>query len=97
MYYNVYMIKFSIEISKSLKKGQLPKDIFILFNNAFKSVDLTKDLNLFDIKALKENSSVNRIYYRLRKGKYRAIFFIQEDDIFVITIDTREEVYKKWQ
>jgi mRNA interferase RelE/StbE len=91
------MVRYSEDIMKSLKKGQISRDVFILFNNAFKSVDLTKDLNLFDIKSLKENSSINRIYYRLRKGKYRAIFYIENEDISVITIDKREEVYKKWQ
>jgi len=77
-----------------LKKGQLPRETFILFNNAFLSIDLTKDLNLFDIKALKEDSKAIRKYYRIRKGKYRSIFYIENEDIFVIAIDKREEVYR---
>ena len=91
------MIMYLEAIRKSIKKGQLPKEIFSLFNNAFLSIDLTKDLNLFDIKELKEDKKVQRKYYRIRKGKYRAIFYIEKEDIFVITIDKREEVYKKWQ
>jgi len=91
------MIRYAEEILKLLKKGQLPKEMFVLFNNAFLSIDLTKDLNLFDIKALKEDSKAIRKYYRLRKGKFRAIFYIENSDIFVIAIDKREEVYKKWQ
>lgn len=49
------------------------------------------------IKQLKKSEEKSRIYYRLRKGKYRAIFYIEEENIFVIAIDKREEVYKKWQ
>jgi mRNA interferase RelE/StbE len=91
------MIRYSEDILKILKKGQLPKEVFLLFHNAFLSIDLTKDLNLFDIKALKEDSKTSRKYYRIRKGKYRSIFYIENDDICIIAIDKREEVYKKWQ
>jgi len=91
------MIRYAESIQKGLKKKLLPKEVFLLFNNAFLSLDLTKDLNLFDIKALKENKESQRVYYRIRKGKYRSIFYIERYDIFVIAIDKREEVYKKWQ
>jgi len=91
------MIRYAEEILKHLKKGLLPKEVFILFNHAFLSIDLTKDLNLFDIKALKEDSKAIRKYYRIRKGKYRSIFYIENGDIFIIAIDKREEIYKKWQ
>jgi len=62
----------------------------------FSSIDMTKDLRLFDIKQLKQSEEKARGCYRLRKGKYRAIFYIEKDDIFVITVDKRDEVYKKW-
>ncbi|AEJ18589.1 type II toxin-antitoxin system RelE family toxin [Gracilinema caldarium] len=91
------MVRYLEEVLKRIKKGQIPKEIFVHFNNAFMSLDLTKDLSLFDIKQLKIAEEKNRVYHRLRKGKYRAIFYIQEEDIFVITIDKREEIYKKWQ
>jgi mRNA interferase RelE/StbE len=91
------MIQYLEAILKQLKKGQIPKEIFVHFNNAFASLDLTKDLSLFDIKQLKTSDETKRIYYRLRKGKYRAIFFIEDEDIYVIALDKREEVYKKWQ
>jgi len=67
----------------------------ILFQNAFLSLDLTKDLGLFDIKKIKGN--FDREYYRLRKGKYRAIFYMLNDDFYIIYIGKREEVYDKWQ
>ena len=91
------MVYYFDEIIKRIKKRSIPKEIFVHFNNAFSSLDITKDLNLFDIKQLKKSEEKYRIYYRLRKGKYRAIFYIEEENIFVLTIDKREEVYKKWQ
>ena len=89
------MIRYLEDIQKRIRKGLLPKEIFGHFNNAFESLDLTKDLDLFDIKRLKENGP--RKYFRLRKGKYRAIFYIEGEDIYVVALDKREDVYKKWQ
>jgi mRNA interferase RelE/StbE len=73
----------------------LPKEIFVLFHHAFIALDATKDMNLFDIKKLK--SSGQRNYYRLRKGKYRAIFYIEKNNYNVVLIAKREEVYKLWE
>lgn len=89
------MIYYEKEVQKSLKKGDLPLKLFKLFHNAFLSLNLTKDLNLFDIKKIKGN--YKRDYYRMRKGKYRAIFYIEDEDYFVVYIGKREEVYDKWQ
>ena len=61
------------------------------------ALDLTKDLRLFDIKQLKTSKETERTYYRIRKGKYRAIFYLDGDTIMVIALDKREDVYKKWQ
>ena len=49
----------------------------------------------FVIKKIK--GSYSKEYYRLRKGKYRAIFFLESEDIKVVYIGKREEVYDKWQ
>ena len=89
------MIYYDEDIKKEIDKNKLPKEIATLFVHAFVSIDTTKDLNLFDIKKLVSDSSVN--YYRLRKGKYRAIFKIEDEDIYVLSIEKRSEVYKKWQ
>ena len=97
MNYNVIhysMVFYDKDIQKAIKKGTLPKEVAQLFHNVFKALDSTKDLNLFDIKKLVTNTSGN--YYRLRKGKYRAIFSITDDDFYILTIAKREEVYKRW-
>jgi mRNA interferase RelE/StbE len=89
------MIFYEKDVKKSVKKGIVPKDIFRRFNNAFIALDDTNDLGLFDIKKLK--SSEQRTYYRLRKGKYRAIFYIENEDYYVISLAKREEVYQLWE
>ena len=89
------MVVYEANVKKAVLKGSLPKDIFIRFNNVFISLDTTHDLGLFDIKKLK--TSEKRTYYRVRKGKYRAIFYIEESNYFVISIAKREEVYDKWE
>jgi mRNA interferase RelE/StbE len=89
------MVFYEENVRKAVAKGSLPRDIFVRFNNIFISLDTTHDLGLFDIKKLK--SSEKRTYYRVRKGKYRAIFYIEETNYFVISIAKREEVYDKWE
>ena len=54
------MIKYLEEILKRIRKRQIPEEVFIHFNNAFVSIDLTKDLELFDIKQLKKSEDKNR-------------------------------------
>jgi mRNA interferase RelE/StbE len=70
------MVQYEAEIVKRITKRFIPADVFVHFNNVFMALDLTKDLRLFDIKQLKMSKGTGRIYYRLRKGKYRAIFYI---------------------
>ncbi len=88
------MVVYEENIKKSITKGSLPKDVFERFNNVFIALDMTHDLSLFDIKKLK--SSEKRTYYRVRKGKYRAIFYRESNNYYVISIAKREEVYDKW-
>lgn len=89
------MIRYEDEVLKNVKKGRLSKEVFKLFHHAFIALENTNDLNLFDIKRLR--SSEKRTYYRLRKNKYRAIFYIENANYFVISIAKREEVYKQWE
>jgi mRNA interferase RelE/StbE len=89
------MIYYEEKIKKIISKKIIPTIIIKRFHNAFKSLDLTKDLTLFDIKIMK--GEYQRNYYRLRKGKYRAIFYIENDDIYVVFIGKREEVYNLWE
>jgi mRNA interferase RelE/StbE len=85
------MIVYEKEVAKAVKKGLLQENIFKTFHHAFQALELTKDMNLFDIKRLK--GSHNRNYFRLRKGKYRAIFYIEDGTYVIISISKREEAY----
>ena len=89
------MVFYESKIKETVKKGTIPPNVFKRFDNVFISLDITNDLGLFDIKKLK--SSGKRTYYRLRKGKYRAIFFVEKKNYYVIPLAKREEVYKKWE
>lgn len=89
------MVYYEKAVQKAFQKGDIPKNTIELFHNAFLSLDLTKDMNLFDIKKLKGNYKHD--YFRLRKGKFRAIFYIDNNDFYVIYIGKREEVYDLWQ
>lgn len=89
------MIHYEDSIKKAVKKGTLAKDVFKRFHNVFIALEATHDLGLFDIKKLK--SSEQRSYFRLRKGKFRAIFYLEDKDYYVISIAKREEVYKQWE
>jgi mRNA interferase RelE/StbE len=88
------VVFYDKDIKKDIKKGLIPKEVVKLFTHVFQSLDQTKDLNLFDIKQLKSSSS--KEYYRLRKGKYRAIFTIEDQNFYVHAIAKRSEVYRKW-
>jgi mRNA interferase RelE/StbE len=89
------MVYYEDDVKKAVKKGILSKEVFKRFNNIFIALETTGDLGLFDVKKLK--SSEKRTYYRLRKGKYRAIFYIENKNYYVISIAKREEVYKRWE
>ena len=95
MYYIVYVVYYEKSVKKAIDKGNIPVQVLKRLHNAFLSLDLTKDLGLFDIRKLK--GSYQREYYRLRKGKYRAIFYIEDSDVYVIHIGKREEVYDLWE
>ncbi|MBE3089295.1 MAG: hypothetical protein IMZ41_03330 [Actinobacteria bacterium] len=89
------MIHYEGRVKKLFQKDQIPKNILQRFHNAFLSIELTKDLNLFDIKKMK--GDYKRDYYRLRKGKHRTIFYFGNRDIYVAYIGKREEVYDLWE
>lgn len=88
------MVYYDKEIPKAIKKGALPRNVAALFKSAFEVLDSTRDLNLFDIKQLPSNTET--VFYRLRKGKYRAVFIIKDDEFYVLDSARRDEVYKRW-
>ena len=53
------------------------------------------DLSIFDVKKIK--GEYKRDYYRIRKGNYRSIFYLDKKNIYVVAIGNRKEIYKKWE
>jgi mRNA interferase RelE/StbE len=90
------MVYYSDSIRKNATQGIPPKEWFIHFDNAFRALDLTGDYALFDIRKIQLDKKDTRDYYRLRKGKYRALFYRTKGDIFVIAFEKREDIYRKW-
>ncbi len=89
------MIEYNKEILKLVRKGQIPEKIFLQFHHCFQSIDLIGDMTIFDVKKIK--GEFKNIYYRMRKGSYRAIFYFEGKIIKVVSIEHRSEVYKKWE
>ncbi len=88
------MVYYESVVRKAITKGKIPRSVATTIHNAFLSLDLTRDFALFDIKEMK--GEYRRTYYRLRKGKYRAIFYV-DDDLFVVYVGKRDEVYRLWE
>ena len=89
------MIEYAKEILKGVKKGKVPEKVFVQLHHCFQAIDRVGDMTIFDIKQVK--GDYKNVYYRIRKGQYRAIFYFEGKHIKVIALEHRSEVYKKWQ
>lgn len=89
------MVRYEAGVRKQIQKRAVPLQVFRTIHNALDALDRTRDLALFDIKEMR--GEYRRTYYRLRKGKYRAIFFFDERGIAVVHVGKREEVYRLWE
>ncbi len=89
---NYYKVKYTKEARKFSKKNKLQ---FIKFHQAFNTIatDRTKVKN-YDIK--KYHHKKYKDIFRIRLGKYRAIFRIIDSEILVLVldIDVRGDIYK---
>jgi len=89
------VIEYKEAILKAVRKGKIPDKIFLQVHNCFQAIERTGDLSIFDIKKIKGEYRFD--YFRLRKGNYRAIFFMVNKNIRVVALEHRSEVYKKWE
>jgi mRNA-degrading endonuclease RelE of RelBE toxin-antitoxin system len=86
-------VVYGQSVAKRVKKKKLPREIWTDFRDAFDSLARTRNFRLFDIKKLVKKG--DHVYYRLRIRKYRALFRIDEDTLFVEDIAPRAEVYRR--
>ena len=89
------MIEYNKDILKAVAKGKIPEKIFLQIHHCFQAIEKIGDLSIFDIKKIKGDYQFD--YFRLRKGNYRSIFYMENKNIRVIALEHRSEVYKKWQ
>ena len=89
------MVEYEKEILKSLRKKKIPERIFLQFHHCFQSIDNNGDMTIFDVKKIK--GDYEKEYYRIRKGQYRAIFYLEHKSIYVISLEHRSEVYRRWE
>jgi len=82
-----------IEYRRPARKAlaKLPKNVAFQFLAAFESLAADPERNDLDIKPM-----VGRAGYRLRVGRWRALFRIEEDRMVVVILDVgpRGDVYK---
>jgi mRNA interferase RelE/StbE len=83
-----YRLEFRKKAMKFLEKHKQEKTRFL---KAFKDISEEK-FKEYDIKKIKGQKD----FYRLRIGKYRAIYTIINDQlvILVLDIDSRGDIYK---
>ena len=88
-----YKVIYKKEAIKFMKLHKLEETKFF---RAFEQIskDITK-INLYDIKDY-QTSEIGD-FFRLRIGKYRAIFKINKDVITILVLDigSRGDIYKK--
>lgn len=89
------MVRYEASIRKAIEKRAIPRGVMRTIHNALQALDATRDFRLFDVKEL--SGEYNKVYFRLRKGKYRAIFYIDSGDLYVVSVAKRDEVYRLWE
>ena len=88
------MLRVSEVVEKELSKGNIPKDIYLMIYNALIEIDKNKDITLYDVRDIKDqHHKLKYHYYRLRKGKFRAIFYFSDDDTYLYAAGKREDIY----
>ena len=88
-------VKYSPHIAKQVSKGKLLPEIWGDFKDAFRSLAVTMNFGLFDIKKLTTKGKI--AYYRLRIRGHRALFHYDSTAIYVEDIAPRSEVYRSWR
>lgn len=89
------MIQYEESILKGVEKGRIPERVFLQIHHCFEAIQKVGDMTIFDVKQVKHGS--RRINYRLRKSRFRTLFFFEPGRIKVIAMEHRMEVHRKWR
>ena len=79
-------------MAKRVEKLQIPKEVWVDFQDAFESFAKSRNFRLFDIKKLTAKGA--HVYYRLRIRNDRALFHMDDEYVFVEELGPRGGVYK---
>jgi mRNA-degrading endonuclease RelE of RelBE toxin-antitoxin system len=85
-------VLYSKRVAKRIEKLQIPREVWIDFQDAFESFAKSRNFRLFDIKKLTVKGP--HMYYRIRVRDYRALFHMDDEYIFVEDIGPRGGIYK---
>ena len=85
-------VLYSKKIAKEVERHRIPKEVWVDFKDAFESFARNSNFRLFDIKKLINKGP--HVYYRLRVRSYRALFHMDDQNIFVEDIGPRGGIYK---
>lgn len=88
-------VRYSKNVAKTVKKHQLPNEIWVDFRDAFEALAASRNLRLFDVKKLVTKGPY--VYFRLRIRNYRALFHMDDSCIYVEEIGPRGEIYRQWR
>jgi mRNA interferase RelE/StbE len=89
------MIEYSKELLNNVRTLKIPGRVFVQIHHCFQAIEKVGDMTIFDVKEIKGN--YRNVYYRLRKGPYRAVFFFERDSIKAIALEHKSEAYRKCQ
>ncbi len=70
----------------------MPHEAWADFRDAFDNLARTQNFRLFDVKKIVNKGP--HVFYRLRLGKYRALFWMDGTTMFVEDIAPRGEAYR---
>jgi mRNA-degrading endonuclease RelE of RelBE toxin-antitoxin system len=85
-------VLYSKKIAKDVERHRIPEEVWVDFKDAFESFARNRNFRLFDIKKLVNKGSY--VYYRLRVRTYRALFHMDDQNIYVEDIGSRGGIYK---
>jgi len=89
------MLIVSEAVEKVLSKGKIPMHIYLSIYEALIEIDKNKDITLYDVTDIQDqHHKLKYHYYRLRKGKYRSIFYFNDVNTHLYAIEKREDIYK---
>ena len=85
-------VLYSKKVLKDVERHRIPQEVWLDFRDSFDAFSCSQNFRLFDIKKLVNKGPY--VYYRLRVRTYRALFHMDDRNIYVEDIGSRGGIYK---